>query len=320
MDDGLLPCREMTEQRRHRHGAGTGAVQVHVVRARDLAYGVDRLEQRCDVGVHVPIALRRGGIAPARDEGLEAVVQHVFDDAPARGNVEDVELVDLRRDDQLRPDVDLRGRRRVLDQLQHFVAKHDAAPRQADVPADLEGPLVHLRRHAAVLDQVPQHVAQPAQQARAAAVDHLLQGRWIARQRIGGGHRLGQHGHREPRARLVAVVHRRLVDEATECLSPGQVTLEQPAIERVGLPCRIGEALVALADLQLGLTGQHGDQFAGQDGLLFEQQDGLLRSLQPDLARRCEDVAPTQADERVGAEHAFGRADGQVVDRLDGGR
>ncbi len=320
MDDGLLLRSEMPQQRGHGHRARAGAVQVDVVGAGDLAHGVDRFKQRGHVGVHVPVALRRGGIAPAHDEGLQAAVEHVLDDAPAGRDVEDVELVDLRRHDQLRPAVDLGRRGRVLDQLQHVVAKDDGPRRQADVLADLEGPLVDLGRHAAVFDQVRQHVAQAAQQARATAIDHLLHRRRIARQRVRRRQRLGQHRHREARARLVVAVHRRLVDEAAQRLPPGHIALVQPAVERVGLPRRIGEALVALAHFQFGLPRQHRDQLAGQDRLLLEQQHGLLDGLQADLARRREDIAPAQADEGIRSEHALGRTDSQFVDRSDGDR
>src|SRR5580704_10324708 len=76
------------------------------------------------MGVHVPVALRRGRVAPADDKHPKAVFDEIFDYAPPRW-IEDVKLVDLRRHDDLQSRVDFPGRRRVLDQLEHAVAEHN---------------------------------------------------------------------------------------------------------------------------------------------------------------------------------------------------
>ena len=68
-----------------------------------------------------------------RDEGVRGL------------QVEDVVLVDARRDDHQRALVDLRGGRRVLDQLDQLVLEDDGARRGADVAAHLERRLVGHR-------------------------------------------------------------------------------------------------------------------------------------------------------------------------------
>ncbi|MCY1226041.1 hypothetical protein D9M72_382580 [compost metagenome] len=164
----LATGRAIAQQRRHRHRAGTGAMQVDIGTAGDIAYRMDRLDQRADIGVEVPVALRRRGIAPADHEHLQPLAQHVFHQALGRRKVEHVELVDLRRHDQLGPGMHFRRGRGVLDQLQHLVAEHHRARRDRKVLADAERVLVDLRGHAAVAQDIAGEVEQAADQVHAA--------------------------------------------------------------------------------------------------------------------------------------------------------
>src|ERR1700730_6147364 len=109
------------------HRAGAGGMHDDVGRACDVRDGLDGLADGRNVGLHVPIALRGGRIAPADCEHLELVLRKVFDDAASRRQVEKVELVDLRRDDQVRPRVNRIGRGGILDQLEHGGRQHHGA-------------------------------------------------------------------------------------------------------------------------------------------------------------------------------------------------
>src|SRR5262249_25602735 len=71
------------------------------------------------VGVEVPVPLLGSGIPPADREIRHSRRDGVLDQAPARRDVLDVELVDLRRDGDERPRARRLGARRLLDQLVH---------------------------------------------------------------------------------------------------------------------------------------------------------------------------------------------------------
>ena len=87
--------------------------------------------------------------------------------------IQDVVLVDPRRDDEQRPLADGLGGRRVLDQFHQGVPEHHLARGDGDVAPDIEGVRV---RHADVEPtfaplQVVKQVLDPPDQVLAAAVD-----------------------------------------------------------------------------------------------------------------------------------------------------
>ena len=289
--DAAAARRQVAHQRGHRHRAGAGAVQVHVVAAGDLADRVDGLDQRGDVGVHVPVALRRGRVAPAHHEHLHALAHQVLDDAAARRQVEDVELVDLRRHDELRPRVHRLGGGRVLDQLEHRVAEHHRAGRQRQVAAQLEGARVHLRGHAAVVREVADHVAQAGHQAAAAGLDHALQCARVADQRVRRRERLRPQRHHELCALAVLRVERRAVHQRGERLRPGEIGLRRAPVEGVRLPRLVGEALVARRGRQLRLARDHGDELAGEGGFLLQHEHRVGGGLAREPTHRGHEVA-----------------------------
>src|SRR5262249_61894214 len=110
----------MPQQDGGRDAAGAGAEEVHVAAARDLGDYVERVQQRLDVGVEPPVALRGGRVPPADDERLEALLDEKLDQAPPRGEIGDVELVHLGRDQEDGTLEDLTGLGTVLEQLQHL--------------------------------------------------------------------------------------------------------------------------------------------------------------------------------------------------------
>jgi hypothetical protein len=76
--------------------------------------------------------------------------------------VEEVEPADRRRDDEHRALADAAGGRVVLDQLGDLVPFDDRAGGQGQVAADLQGLRVGHRGQAAVVPQIADPVAQPA--------------------------------------------------------------------------------------------------------------------------------------------------------------
>ena len=93
-----------------------------------------------------------------------ALIDRELDEGILRAKIEDVVLVDARRNDQQRPLVDLRRRWVVLDELDQLVAKHDLARRHAQVAADFERRFVGHRDAAAasVGDQIGKPLATDA--------------------------------------------------------------------------------------------------------------------------------------------------------------
>src|SRR5208283_3550506 len=114
-----------------------------------------------------------------------AASHEVFDQAAAWREVVEIELVDLRGDDQQRTAVHLFGGRRVLDQLQHVAREDDGPRREGEIAAHLELAGVYLRGQAAVAEQVVDHVPQAARHAAAARLQQLAQRSRIAEQRVG---------------------------------------------------------------------------------------------------------------------------------------
>ena len=113
---------EVGEHERARQAARARAEQVDVVAAGDVGDDVERAQLGLDVVVDAPGAVLARRVAPHHREELHALADEVLDEAPARGQVEEVVLVDLRRDHQQRPDAHPLGRRAVLQDLADLVA------------------------------------------------------------------------------------------------------------------------------------------------------------------------------------------------------
>ena len=118
-----------------------------------------------DVVVPGQRPLLRAGVAPGHQEDGVALGHRVRDERVRRLQVEDVVLVDARRDDHQRPLVDLVGRRGVLDQLDQLVLEDHGARRGADVAAHLERRLVG-HRDAALGQVLGEQLAGPRSGSR----------------------------------------------------------------------------------------------------------------------------------------------------------
>ncbi|MCY1358832.1 hypothetical protein D9M69_453760 [compost metagenome] len=279
-------------QRGDGQAAGAGAHQVDVLAAGDRAAHVDRFLERLHIARQAPFAVPRIGVAPADHEHLQAVLQRVLDEALLGAEVEDVELVDLRRHDQQRLEVLLLAHRLVLDQLQHLVAEHHRAGGGGQVLADLEGLLVHLAGQAVVVQQVVVQVAQAAQQAAAAAVEQLLD-RQRVEQAVGRRQRIAEQRGDEQRAGAVVGAEVAFVDPQGELFLPSQVGLQAASVEGVEAPARVGEAAVGGIGLVGGVADQHAAELAAEGQRVLGAVQRVLEALQGDAAHGGEQVAAT---------------------------
>src|SRR6185436_10114340 len=119
VDPGVVGGGEMRQGGRHGDAAGAHAERVDVVAAGDVAGDVDGPQVGPGVRVEPPVAVLLAGVAPADGEELDAAADGVLDEAPPRGQVEEVVLVDLRRDHDHRPALHPGGRGGELEDLHH---------------------------------------------------------------------------------------------------------------------------------------------------------------------------------------------------------
>ena len=248
--------------RRPRHPGGErGAADavadgVHLVRAAEFACDLhDGADAFGEVVVEAHVAHRGIRVLPARDVDVQALVEQVAHHALLRVEVEDVELVDPRRDDDHRLGMHLRLRGRVVDDLEQAVAEDHRAGRGGEVAADLEAIRVG-HAHVAGL-QVGEHVAPALHQALAAAVDELPQRERVGQQVVGGRHRVEPLAPPEGGApALLARQPRSVVEHVLHVVGEGEV----PLLDQVpggGLgPHRIGEARVVGIGLDRVGAGQ----------------------------------------------------------------
>ncbi|MNO75742.1 hypothetical protein D3C76_667990 [compost metagenome] len=302
----------MAEQRDHGDRPGTGAEQVEVVAAGDRQHHVDGFLERLDVGGEAPFALRRGRVAPAHGEGLQAAAHGIADQALFRRQVEHVVLVDLRGHHQQRALVDAFGERLVLDQLQHFVAEHHRALGGGQVAADLEGRLVHLAGHAAVLDQVLDQLREAVQHALAAGIQQALERRRIG-QGVGRRQGVGEQADEELAAAGVLLGQVAAGDPLVQRTGPGQVALHVAAVQRVAAPGRVAEALVACLRLQFRAAQQHVLQLAAQCRGIPGAVQRLHQGLAQDLPGAAEQVAAVRSDHRVQGQRVLGSLPGEFL-------
>src|SRR3954467_11828483 len=125
VDPATAFCGKAAKQDGGSYPARARAADVEIGAAGDVADRLDCLHSRLDVGFKPPLGVRRQRIAPAQGKDLLPRGGQILDDAPPRREIEQVELVDLRRYDQYGPRMHLLRCWRILDQLQYFVLEHD---------------------------------------------------------------------------------------------------------------------------------------------------------------------------------------------------
>src|SRR5262249_34756324 len=106
---------------------------------------------------------------------------------------------------------------------------------------DLERRFLDLGRQPAVLHQVFDIVLEPAPQALAARVDELLERRRIGVECIGRRKRIDDDRCEQARARLVEFTQATLTHECVDGASPGEIGLEQAAVQIAAFPRGVGE-------------------------------------------------------------------------------
>jgi hypothetical protein len=167
----------MTERARGDDPAGARRVHVHRRLPGDLSDRVARLEHRLRVGVEVEMALRSVGVAPRDREHLLLLAEQPFHEAPPGRDVEDVVLVDPRRNEQQRHLVHPLGRRPVLDQLEYVGPQHHRAGRYRKISAHLELRHIDAGGEMRRARDIAQETPPASHQVGAADVDTLLQHR-----------------------------------------------------------------------------------------------------------------------------------------------
>ncbi|MCW2705513.1 MAG: hypothetical protein JWQ37_3508 [Blastococcus sp.] len=183
-----------------------------------------------------------------------------------------VVLVDRRRHDEQRDLADLLGGGPVLDQLEDVGAQHHRTRAHGDVAAHLEARSVDHGRDPRTRRHVPEEMAGTAQQTAPGGVDRGLGRGGVDQRDVARGGGLDEVVEEEAHALVVAPVEVGVGDELVKRLPGGQVSLDQPAQDRVLGPARIGEPPVPArgrdrrrAGNRLGeLTAERGDPPPGR--------------------------------------------------------
>ena len=212
-------------------------------RAGDVQGGLERC-QHARLRVVVPGRLLEGaaGVAPGHHEDLQTLVQREADERVLRPQIEDVVLVDERRDDQQGPRVHVSSARRVLNELRHWILIDHRTRCDREVASDCEGALVaHL--HAAA-QRVGLEVLQPRHQARSARLRGKPQHFRVAAGEIGGSERVEVLAQREGQASVSVGGQLRGVYQLLEPARVQQIGIPQQTKEWQLLPLGCGKAAV----------------------------------------------------------------------------
>ena len=236
---------EVCRRQRRDDASRAAAEEQRLLGLADLPRGVERCEYGLNIRVEPPVRLCHTGIAPGHDEHLLPRCEEVFDEAAAGGQVEDVELVDGRGDEQQRSRADLARGRCVLDQLEHRCAQHHRAGRDREVLADRE---LILGDHAGdawrdrhVADEVP----QPTDDVGPAGVDDLLERCRVQPRQVRGGRGVMEVVREEAHPQFVALVELRDLEQPLQALARREVGLDGAAQERVVVPGGVFEPAIA---------------------------------------------------------------------------
>ena len=187
-------------------------------------------------------------IDPGADEDGEALGRQPADHRVLGLQVQDVELVDPRREDQQRDGALLVGGGVELDQLEQLVAPDDLARGGGDVLADDELAVVGLAdlQLAAAALQVGGEILHPLHQRFAVGLGHGLQGGGVGGEEVGGREGVGQQLGEELGAALGAAgsTSSTLGDQAVHPVGGDQIGLAHDVEHRVLGPGGVLEPLV----------------------------------------------------------------------------
>src|SRR5882762_482003 len=108
------------------------------------------------------------------------------------------------------------------------------------------------------------------------------------------------------RPRLVDVAQARLVDEAADCIAPGKVGLEHPAVQRTLLPCGIGKSSVARLRRTLRLAGDDRAEFDEEGKPLFGCDLWLVHDRLEQDAGAFDEILALDANQRIERQRVSG--------------
>ncbi len=146
---------------------------VDVIDLQTAANRIDRIDLRGDIIVPDDIFHRRVGGFPRHHEHGDALIDAPFDEAFFCGQIEDVETVDPRREDDQRRFQHLLGRRLILQQLIERRLVNDFAGRCSDILAQPERVGVGMGQLPAL--HVVHQMLHPRHQARTFGLDRFFQ-------------------------------------------------------------------------------------------------------------------------------------------------
>ncbi len=209
--------------------------------------------------------LLRADVAPGHHEHRVAAVDRVADERVLRLQVEDVVLVDARRDHHQRPFRHFCRARRVLDQLDEVVLVDHLARGHGDIAAELERSLVGLAD--AAFARIGEQVRHAASECLALGLERGAQRRRIRRREIHRAHGVDPLPRGEARAFLRLRIERRALDHLLDVLRREQVGLPQVIEVRVLAPLARREAAIVTFDERCIAAGE---ERAPQLALLLE--------------------------------------------------
>ena len=216
---------------------------------------VDCVDLGADVIIPHHIGHAFVGRFPADHEHAESLIHRPFDEAFLRGQIEDVEPVDPRREDDQRHFEHGFGRRTILDQLIQRGFMHHLARRRGEVFAQPERVGIGMGQLPAL--HVVDQVLHPAHQILPAGFDGALHHHRVQRHEIVRAHRFGQRADREfELLALGAIKPVHALDRLAEVIGQQQIGLVQQQEGGVFAPCGIGKAPVAFG--QRGRIGRFG--------------------------------------------------------------
>ncbi|MNE20602.1 hypothetical protein D3C80_1137310 [compost metagenome] len=193
-----------------------------------------------------------------------------------------------------------------LQQFEHFVAKHHFALGRGEVFPNLERRAVDLSRQAAVVQDILAELADAPGQAHATGVHQLAQRCRVGQWRVAGCQGIGQEGCHEAGTALFLWGKVAGLDEAGQLALAGQVALQQGAQEHVGMPGRVGEALVLRVWREAGVAT---DDAAQRLQVTTHMSASLERRLAHGLeqaAGPASQVGRAHADQRIGRQRLVG--------------
>jgi hypothetical protein len=112
--------------------------------------------------------------------------------------------------------------------------------------------------------QIAGPVADPAGQVAATGLQGPLDRRGVSEPEVGGRHRAGQQGDREPRLAWILALLLHLVHQPVRRSGERQVSLPDPPVERVLGPGRVGEPPVPLGRCHGGGAQGNPEEFTRQ--------------------------------------------------------